>query len=72
MNSAALAQKQGLEDESRFDQTLEKMHKAVHLMADLASVEDGQELAAELSEHPGEVGKAGKVSRDKQAAANPA
>ena len=45
LNSAAMAHKQGLEDDSRFNSTLVSMHDAVRSMADLASLEDGQGAA---------------------------
>ncbi|MBT8146896.1 MAG: hypothetical protein KJN90_08580 [Gammaproteobacteria bacterium] len=50
LNSAALAQKQGLEDDSRFNSTLASMHEAVRAMADLASLEDGQAAAVQATE----------------------
>ena len=55
LNGAALARDQGLEDETRFQATLEEMHAAVRLMAELASLEDGRELDAVLKEKTGEM-----------------
>jgi len=67
LNSAALAQRQGLEDESRFNSTLDSMHEAVRSMAGLASLEDGQQLENMLAEH---MGKAHESDHDKQSVAN--
>ena len=66
LNSAALAHKQGLEDDSRFNSTLENMHDAVRLMAGLASLEDGEDLESKLAEQPQQ---ARESDRDEQSVA---
>ncbi len=48
LNNAALARDQGLEDGTRFQATLEEMHATVNLMAELAALEDGQQLEQSL------------------------
>ena len=60
LNSAAVARDQGAEDGKRFQETLDEMHEAVRLMAELASLEDGQELDAMLAAEPGRIDKAGQ------------
>jgi len=55
LNGAALARDQGLEDETRFQATLEEMHATVRLMAELASLEDGQELESVLAKKDDEI-----------------
>ena len=69
LNGAALARDQGLEDGSRFQATLNEMHDTVRLMAELASLEDDQDLDLVLA---GKLGKSGESGQDEDSVAKPA